>query len=264
MSDAWFQEANRESGYKEFSVDEVKARASRRADKTKGVQSGLPTGNDLTSDSAMGLSTPAAMVRKNIQTIVNNRMLASVRDCFEHRQWPIHDDTLLRDYGDNALVLVAGHYSELSSLSKERFSLEEARRQFSKIKFDVRDAPFFTMGFRKFWQHISAHFADAVLGYPDLVILARVILLLVADTSCCEVGYSRVNRTQTKARVNMSVSTIENVLTTQFLGPKVEDFSPEGIFDMWTALPFVNHPDTARGRSLKAMMRKVVAVMSAR
>lgn len=62
----------------------------------------------------------------------------------------------------------------------------------------------------------------------------------------------------------MSVSTIENVLTTQFLGPKVEDFSPEGIFDMWTALPFVNHPDTARGRSLKAMMRKVVAVMSAR
>ena len=67
---------------------------------------------------------------------------------FEHRQWPIHDDAALRDHGVEALVLLAKHFSPLTSMAK--FDLEEAKRQYKRVKAKVvmRTTPFFIIATR--------------------------------------------------------------------------------------------------------------------
>ena len=99
---------------------------------------------------------------------------------------------------------------------------------------------------------------------PDLLILARVVLMIVCDSACCEVGFSALNRTQTQSRSNLKVSTIREVLTTHFLGDPIKEFKPGPIYEKWIDLPFEKANNNSRGRELQSMMRRVVKSISAR
>ena len=110
------------------------------------------------------------------------------------------------------------------------------------------------MKFTSYWKNLSKRFGDSWLtGYPDVLILARVINIYVLGTSCCECGYARVNRAQSAARVGLKIPTVSNVMTTQLLGPEIKDFDPAPIHEQWTNSPAEN----ARGREMKALMRKI-------
>ena len=101
-------------------------------------------------------------------------------------------------------------------------------------------------------------------GFPDLLILVRVVLMIVCDSACCEVGFSALNRTQTQSRSNPKVSTIREVLTTHFLGDPIKEFKPGPIYEKWIDLPFEKGNNNSRGRELQSMMRRVVKSISAR
>ena len=96
------------------------------------------------------------------------------------------------------------------------------------------------------------------------MILARVVLMIVCDSACCEVGFSALNRTQTQSRSNLKVSTIREVLTTHFLGDPIKEFKPGPIYEKWIDLPFDKGNNNSRGRELQSMMRRVVKSISAR
>ena len=52
------------------------------------------------------------------------------------------------------------------------------------------------------------------LGYPDLLILASLAILIIADTSCYEQEFSRVNNTLTKQRNQMDLESLRDHLFT--------------------------------------------------
>ena len=149
-------------------------------------------------------------------------VIKALRDSLEHKLWPIHDEEKLKTYGLEELEFIAQHFSELTSLTN--FNLNEAKRQFQKAKLRMRSLPYYSMKFKDFWSHISTHFDEALHGYPDLLIIVRIILLIVCDTSCCEVGYSAYNRTHTASRSRLKVCTVRDVLTTHFVGNEIKDF----------------------------------------
>ena len=118
------------------------------------------------------------------------------------------------------------------------FDLEEAKRQFKQAKLKLRSTPFFSMDFKEFWNHVSATYDEHLTKFPVLLILVRITLLVVCGSSCCEVGYSALNRTVTAARSRLRVSTVRVILTTHFLGDDIKNFKAQPIFDTWTELPY--------------------------
>ena len=76
------------------------------------------------------------------------------------------------------------------------------------------------MPFKDFWMHLKCHFSGC-LGYPDLLVLACVIVLIIAGSSFREQGFSRVNRTPTKERASMSAVTFRDHPFIQMHGPEV-------------------------------------------
>ena len=100
--------------------------------------------------------------------------------------------------------MLADHFSYLKCM--QNFDISEALHQWNQVKFELRNAPFFNMAFTSFWKHVTKHY-DTIFGYNLVLILARVVLIFVVDTSCCERGYSAVNhRMQTKQRVQLKLT----------------------------------------------------------
>ena len=148
-----------------------------------------------------------------------------------------------------ALEYLAEHLKGLGSMAN--LYLEEAKRQLKQAKFKLRSTLFCTMDFKEFLNHVSVTYDEHLAGFPVLLILVRVTLLIVCDSSCCEVGYSALIRTLTAARSRLKVSTVRDVLTTHFLGDEIKIFKARPAFDMWTELPFTKTSNNAWGRQLK-------------
>ena len=104
----------------------------------------------------------------------------------QRRLGPIHGDSALGNNGVKALGYLAEHFKGPESMAN--FDLEEAKRQFKLAKFKLRSTPFFSMDFKEFWNHVSATYDEHLTGFPVLLVLVRTALLVVCDSSCCEVG----------------------------------------------------------------------------
>lgn len=200
----------------------------------------------------------ALCIRRNLEArfggFVNHPVFTSIANSLEHRNWPIHDNAHLDEHGIEEIRFLAEHFSYLEPMSS--FDLEEALFEWKRLKFETRQSPFFSMGFTQFYEHLSQHF-DSALGYPNVLILARICLVLVVETSCCERVYSGVNRIQTKARASLKLETVSDVLLTQELGPAVKSFDPLPIYTAWLEAPFIEGKGEARGRQLAAMVRAI-------
>ena len=116
------------------------------------------------------------------------------------------------------------------------------------------------MDFREFWNHAPATSDEHFKGFLVLLIRLRITFLVVCDSSCCEVGYSALNRTLTAARSRLQVSTVRDILTTHFLGDEIKSFKAQPIFDTWTELPFTKASNNARGRQLEEMTKGVFSL----
>ena len=190
---------------------------------------------------------------------MNHPILKAVIKSLEHRNWPIHDDDALRKHGNDEFLMIAEHFSYLRSMIS--FDQREALFEWVRLKFETRRAAFFSMSFTKFYEHLSRHF-DNALGYPNMLVLARAVLMIVSDTSICERVYSSVNRTQTKARASLNLDTICDALTIKSLGPDVCDFNPRPILEAWMTAPFKNGNGKAKGRQIETMLLDVHRSMS--
>ena len=112
------------------------------------------------------------------------------------------------------------------------------------------------MPFKDLWLHLLRHFNNSY-GYPNLLTLASLAILIIADTSCCEQGFSRVNSTLTKQRNRTDLESLRDHLHIQMLGPDIKDFDPLPLVQKWLDEPFEDGGNGARGRELGALLRKI-------
>ena len=73
---------------------------------------------------------------------------------------------------------------------------------------------------RAFWEHVSKHYSDPLLGYPMVLIPIRVSLLSLADTSCNERGFSEYNRIRNATLSHLEVTKVRNLFAIKYYGPK--------------------------------------------
>lgn len=151
---------------------------------------------------------------------------------FDHKHWPISAEQL-KGYGIEGIETLAEHFKGLSSM--ESFSLGAAKSEWMRLKRELSTSPLMDSTFQQLWNHVSRHF-HGPLDYPNICILVRLVLLLVVDTSCCERGFSSMNRIHTESRNRLKLSTLNDLMFISFHGPSVEDFQPEPIFDKWVSL----------------------------
>ena len=146
-------------------------------------------------------------------------------------------------------------FSELKLM--EGFDKAEARRQWKILKFELPKHAFFkTMGFVRFWEHVATHWDTGNLhGYSEFIKIALAVLLVVTDTSCCERGYSLMNRLHTYLRNGLKVESLDDLMCICSNGPDLEDFDPMPILKAWLELE-------KRGRNLSIIQRKVASPLS--
>ena len=183
-----------------------------------------------------------------------------MRDSFEHRRWP-EGPGELASWGVGGIRSFADHFSGLTSMGD--FNIEECLHQWKRLKEEVRDVPFFSLSYKRFWEHLSRHY-DNIHGYSLVIKLARVSLMIMPDTSCCERVVAKYNRMHDSKRPNLHIKTVRSALAVTNYGPKsIDDFDPARVVDMWMGLigadgkPTEETGGCIKRRSIAALARKV-------
>ena len=185
-----------------------------------------------------------------------------MRDSVEHRRWPPSGTTELDSWGVGAVKEICNHFSGIECMAG--FDVEEALHQWSRLKLELSGQPFFVLPFRKFWEHVSAHY-DTANRYHTVLIPIRLTLLILMDTSCCERGYSHYNRIHTAERPNLEVSTVRNLFAIKYYGPSsAAAFNAEAVYVKWLNMIAKGEGASAtpKRRSLAALLRKIMASAS--
>jgi hypothetical protein len=87
------------------------------------------------------------------------------------------------------------------------------------LKQDLSGEPFFVLPYRKFWEHVTAHYGN-LWGYSMALIPMRMSLLIPAYTSCNERGIAEYNRIHTASRTNLEVSKVRDLFAIKNYGTK--------------------------------------------
>jgi hypothetical protein len=117
-----------------------------------------------------------------------------MRDSFEHRRWPPVGDPRRAEWEVHEIQCLATHFASLNALKS--FDLEEAQHEWSRLKREFHDVPFFSLPYKKFWEHVSRHY-DNTHGYRNVNIIARLSCLMLPDSSICERGFAAYGRIHT-------------------------------------------------------------------
>ena len=133
--------------------------------------------------------------------------------------------------------------------------------QWSRLNKNLSGTPFFVKSYRKFWEHVSAHY-DTTHGYSVVLIPIRLSLLILLDTSGCERGFAGYNRIHTDQRPNLEVGTVRNLFAIKHYGPSSSaSFNAEKLYEKWAGAIALGDVSSAspKKRRLGAMLRKVMA-----
>ena len=199
-------------------------------------------------------------LHERFDPLLNSTVLCWMRDSFEHRRWP-EGPGELASWGVGGIRSFADHFSGLTSMGD--FNIEECLHQWKRLKEEVRDVPFFSLSYKRFWEHLSRHY-DNIHGYSLVIKLARISLMIMPDTSCCERVVAKYNRMHDSKRPNLHIKTVRSALAVTNYGPKsIDDFDPARVVDMWMGLigadgkPAAETGGCIKRRSIAALARKV-------
>jgi hypothetical protein len=123
-----------------------------------------------------------------------------------------------------------------------------------------RDA-FFVLPYRKFWEHISAHYCN-LWGYSIVLIPIGLSLLILADTSCNERGIPKYNRIHTASRPILEVSKVRGLFAIKHNGPKsVHESNAEVMYGRWLRVISEGNlaSSSAKRRNLAVLLRKIMS-----
>jgi hypothetical protein len=88
--------------------------------------------------------------------------------------------------------------------------------------------------------------------------LELVILLIILDTSFCELSFALMNRIRTYLQNRLGVATLKNLMCISSLGPSITNFDPKPILEKWLEASFMQK-NGCRGRSLQGKLNALMA-----
>ena len=113
------------------------------------------------------------------------------------------------------------------------------------------------MDYKILWEHVLRHY-DNPKEFSEILIIARLPLLMLAGTSINKRKFAEYNRMHTKVRPNLDLKTIRSAFAIRSFGPKsIAEFNPDAIFEAWMGLIT---PDDAKG-DIKCPRRRSLAAM---
>ena len=86
-----------------------------------------------------------------------------------------------------------------------------------------------------------------------MLILAFIVLMWMLDTSCAERGFATMNDVHSALRNLLSVEHVRDIMTNILLGPKLKDFDPKVILEMWMKGPLGDASE--HGRYLRGKLK---------
>jgi len=159
---------------------------------------------------------------------------------FQPINWPPLDEIKKQGvspaaYGVSELSVLYEHFKHLKCMSD--FNIDGARTEWFRLKVQVQQMEQRYRPFAEFWTHFlqHVHTGDDQLGFPCMCKLIRLLLLTVVDTSCCERGFSLMNRIQTGPRNQLKLDSLDCLMRVSMNGPEIEDFDPAPILKAWQA-----------------------------
>lgn len=163
---------------------------------------------------------------------------------FEHRIWPLNGQALAA-YGDEEVTWLFGHFPSLTVL--QGVNIREALIEWRDLKADlIQTDQHRDLRYVEFWTWVSRSYLNR---YPTILKLILVILIIVIDTSCCERGYSLMNRTHTAERNLLKVETVNDLMAIVNLGPDVDDLDVQDMVRRWLEA-------SQKGRKLSSKFNK--------
>jgi hypothetical protein len=204
------------------------------------------------------LTSTLFFMKGRFDPLLKNPILTWMRESFEHRLWPSPGSPELESWGIEALKNVCNHFSGLECM--RNFDISEALHQWSRLKKDLIETPFFLKPYRKFWEHVSGHFGG-IWGYPTVLIPIRISLLILPDTSYNERGIAEYNRIHTASRPNLEVSKVSDLFAIKHYGPKsMFAFNAEEMYEQWLGVVAEGSAASSKPkkRSLAALLRKIM------
>ena len=169
----------------------------------------------------------------------------------EHRSWPpVEERDALLDFGNAEILILINQFRDLKIM--DGFDEKEAMIQWERLKFELQQHGFFkTTTFVGFWGHVATHFDTGnLIGYSEFIKIAKVVVLIVSDTSCCERVYSLMNRLHTYLRNGLGVEKLNDLICICSNGPDLKDFDPKPALKVW-------RESEKRGRNTSIINRKL-------
>ena len=128
------------------------------------------------------------------------------------------------EYGNKELNILIQHYGEEKKkddvVSKSLIDAEQVRQEWSLCKEIVMQEMYPRTSIKDLWKMIFTYHQDT---FPNMLVLARLALIMPYQTADCERGFSCQNGIKTSRRNRWQEKHLNDLMTIKIEGPRVED-----------------------------------------
>jgi hypothetical protein len=139
--------------------------------------------------------------------------------------WP-ESEYELPPYGVKELETIMDFYQPF--IQNMGFSAIHARHEWSELKvFGSRRLP---RDSARFWYKVLVDYKDR---FPNLSIVAEIMLCLPLNTACCERAFSAMKKIKHDWRASLTPTTLSTLMRISQEGVAIKDFDPEPAMQYW-------------------------------
>ena len=128
------------------------------------------------------------------------------------------------EYGNKELNILIQHYGEEKKkddvVSKSLVDAEQVRQEWSLCKEIVMQEMYPRTSIKDLWKMIFTYHQDT---FPNMLVLARLALIMPYQTADCERGFSCQNGIKTSRRNRLQEKHLNDLMTIKIEGPRLED-----------------------------------------
>ena len=181
---------------------------------------------NFTNKSKEVLDKVISCIHKRFANFVDDPILRAA-DILNPANYPSETDDLLA-YGNGHIDEMVVHFNDI--LVAKGCDIDCVQREWDRLKFEVT-RHHKEEKFQALWKKILVEKQDR---FPNVLHLVRILLVCPVASAHVERQFSYIKRALGDWRLNLGVSTLEDLLRISSEGPKPEDFQPERVVERWS------------------------------
>ena len=142
----------------------------------------------------------------------------------------------LSEYGNGDLHKLSEFYGSDQKIkdvvSKAIVNTQACLREWALVKKLVIEQRYPTDNSQMLWSILCKYHGEA---FPNLITLAKLLLVIPLQTADCERGFSCQNRIHTALRNKLKPSKVEQLMTVMLEGPSVDTFAYQQAVNIWSS-----------------------------